>query len=255
MQKIDTPDMSQRRLALLKDAYKDETCYILNCGPSLNEYNEEFLNEFLKDKLTLAVKQAYHKVPDVVDFHFFNCSNMPQQDQLGCYYNYFKPSGHRPIVVGSSNYDLGQRWHPMAQECDLFFKIPIRTKINNEFLVRTLRFDDYTLDKTIFRPCGPGIMYETVLYMAQYLGVKDIVVLGWDLSNDKNISPNNYKHFYGTTRDLVNRGDILGWEIEETRLASQPAHEWLKNKGIDLKLASSQSKLWKGIERIKLETK
>ena len=255
LQKIDNPIMSQRRLNLLKNAYEGETCYILNCGPSLNEYSAEFLDEFLKDKLTFAVKQAYHKAPNVVDFHFFNCSNLPQRDKVGSYYNYYNPYGNRPISVASSNYDFGRRWEVMDQECDLFFKIPIRTKINNEFLVRTLKFDRFTLDNTINRPCGPGIMYETVLYMAEYLGVKEIVVLGWDLGRQKNYNPGNYKHFYGTSKKTVNQGDILGWEIDQTREASKPLAEWLDSKGIKLKLASSQSSLWKGIERTKLEIK
>ncbi len=253
MQKIDNPVMSQRRLDLLKDSFKGETCYILNCGPSLNEYSKEFLEEFLQDKLTIAVKQAYYKAPNAIDFHVFNCSNLPKQDKLGCYYNYFGPEQKRPITVASSNYDYGVRWQAAAQECDLFFKVPIRTQINNEFLVRTLDFDKYTMRNTINRPCGPGIMYETVIYLAEHLGVKEIVALGWDLSTKEKSDPSKYKHFYGTSKDLTNRGDILGWEIEETRAATEPLTKWLRSKDIELKLVSTQSSLWDGIERIRLD--
>ena len=95
-------------------------------------------------------------------------------------------------------------------------------------------------------------MYETVIFMAEYLGVKEIVVIGWDLSQGKNINPDNYKHFYGSTNNLVNRGDILPWEIEETRAASEQLARWLETRGVKLKLASTQSCLWDGIERVKL---
>ena len=251
MQGISDVEMSQARLDLLKNAFEGETCYILNCGPSLNEYTPEFLEEFLADKLTFAVKQAIAKAPGVVDFHFFNCSNLPEAMEGGVHYNY-SPLSNRPIAIGSSNYRLGQRWNKNVQECDLFFKVPIRTQINNEFLVRTLEFDRYTMGRNINRPCGPGIMYETVIFMAQHLGVKEIVVLGWDLSQDKNINPDTYKHFYGSTQHLVNRGDILPWEIEETRAASEQLARWLETRGVKLKLASTQSSLWDGIERVKL---
>ena len=63
---------AKKKLELLKDKYEGEECYILTCGPSLKSYNPNFLKEKLKDKLVIAVKQAYNYCPDVVDFHLFN---------------------------------------------------------------------------------------------------------------------------------------------------------------------------------------
>ena len=60
---------------MLKDKYEGQECYILTCGPSLKSYNPNFLKEKLKDKLVIAVKQAYNYCPDVVDFHLFNSNN------------------------------------------------------------------------------------------------------------------------------------------------------------------------------------
>ena len=67
----------QEQVDILKDSYKGDTAYILNCGPSLSDYSEEFLKEYLADKLTISVKQAYSAFPEVTDFHFFNCANLP----------------------------------------------------------------------------------------------------------------------------------------------------------------------------------
>jgi glycosyltransferase involved in cell wall biosynthesis len=242
--KLSSMESLEKKVSLLKDSYKGDTCYILNCGPSLKDYSRKQLKEKLSDKLVFAVKQAYEYCPEVVDFHFFNCSNLPSPN-AGVHYDYKESN---PIVVGSSNYDKGMRWSALQHD-DLFFKIPIRTEIDNEFLAVTKKFEDYPLEAQ--RPCGPGIMYETVIQTAVHLGVKKIVVLGWDLTYNK-VDEDNYKHFYGNTQGLVNRGDILDWEIETTRAATKEMFYWLKESGISLTIVSDISSLYEGILREKL---
>ena len=237
------------KMSILKDSYKGEECYILNCGPSLLEYNREKLNNFLKDKLVFTVKQAFERHRDVSDFHFFNCSNLPAPSTP---WNPHYENLKNTISVASSNYEEYQRW-TKVQTSDIFFKIPIRTEINNEFLVRTGKIEEFLIKNNLTRPCGPGIMYETVLYTALHLGVKKIICLGWDLTNNKNIKEDTYQHFYGNTKNLINRGDILSWEIEETKNFSDKFYEWCTKNCIDLELASSQSALSEKIPRIKLE--
>jgi hypothetical protein len=241
----------QAQVDILKDAYKGDTAYILNCGPSLSQYSEEFLSEFLADKLTISVKQAYNAFKDVTDFHFFNCANLPMPLAPPLLQHYRYDEETRPIIVASSNYDLGQRWHPY-QKHDLYFKIPIRTEINNEFVTITKKFDDFLLSNSLTRPCGPGIMLETVLFLTIHLGVKNIVGLGWDLTNDK-VNEDTDHHFYGNTQNLFNRGDVLDWEIEAGRESSKDIYYWLKELGIDLQLVSDISTLYDGIERINLD--
>lgn len=238
----------EEQMNLLKSAYEGKDCFILNCGPSLGDYDPDKLKDFLKDKLVLSVKQAFNVYKDVTDFHFFNCSNLPIPE------NMWKPHydhGDACISVSSSNYDQYRRW-PKSQLSDIFFKIPIRTEINNEFLVRTGKIDGFLIKNNLTRPCGPGIMYETVLFMAIHLGVKSITCIGWDLTNKK-VNESNYEHFYGSSKGLINRGDILDWEIEETRKFSKNFYEWCKNNSIDFKLASSRSALDESIPRIKLD--
>lgn len=242
------PKLSSK-LQLLKDKHKDETLYILNCGPSLNEYEFDYLKEKLKDKPVFAIKQAFNYFSEITDYHFFNCSNLPidkNNTKLVQHYSYEK---HRPIVVASSNYDLGLRWSKVQKQ-DIFFKIPIRTEINNEFVTVTKQFEDYIIDNNLTRPCGPGIMYETVFYMAVHLGFKEIILVGWDL-RQKDANEDNYEHFYGTNNDVFNKGDILDWEIKTTCEASKELYYWLKEKDINIKVAST-SAVYDKIERIRL---
>ena len=91
-------------------------------------------------------------------------------------------------------------------------------------------------------------MYETVIQTAVHLGVKKIVVLGWDLTFNK-VDENSYKHFYGNSQGLINRGDILDWELDATRSASKELFYWLKENEISLILVSKQSSLYEGIPR------
>tara|TARA_Y100000592_G_scaffold45373_1_gene71966 strand:+ start:6212 stop:8224 length:2013 start_codon:yes stop_codon:yes gene_type:complete len=249
--KISLTNDLQRKVDILKDSYEGDTAYILNCGPSLGNYSEDFLKEFLSDKLTVSVKQAYDVFPGVTDFHFFNCANLPMPSGKPILQHYTYDEHTRPIVVASSNYDLGQRWHPY-QKHDLFFKIPIRTEINNEFVTLTKKFDDFLFSNSLTRPCGPGIMLETVLFLTVHLGVKRIIGLGWDLTND-NVNEDTYQHFYGNTKDLFNRGDVLDWEIQAGRESSKDVFYWLQKHGIELQLVSDISTLYEGIERVKLD--
>ena len=107
------------------------------------------------------------------------------------------------------------------------------------------------MSKTPTRPCGPGILYETVIYMAQHLGVKKIVALGWDLSKKDPKRDKDYKHFY-EDKKMFNKGDILPWEISITCEASEALFYWLKEKGVELELVSNKSNLYENIPRVKL---
>jgi len=243
---IHSVDSLEEKIEALKDSFKGEICYLLTCGPSLKEHSPEYLREKFKNKLVFGVKQAYNYVPDCINFHFWNCSNLPSL-RGNMHYEY---CCGEPIVVASSDYSLGDRWGA-AQVHDIFFKIPIRTEIDNEFLALTKKFDDHLLEKTLTRPCGPGIMLETVIPMAVHLGVSKIVALGWDLGHDvKTIE--EHKHFFGGTEELYNRGDVLPWEIKANREASKDLYIWLKEHNIELELASKSSFLNDIIPRVEI---
>jgi hypothetical protein len=247
--KLASASSIEEKILYLQDSYKGRDCYILTCGPSLNEYSKKELDDLLADELVLSVKQAYNRHPEISDFHFFNCCNLPVREDKFVHYDY-KDSD--TISITSSNYSPALRWSPY-QEHDIFLKVPIRTEKNNEFICRTKNFDKFLLSNGPQRPSGPGIMLETVIYTAVHLGVKNIYALGWDLSAKNITKVDEYNHFFGSTLDLLNRGDMLDWEIGETRSASKELYYWLKSKGISLHLVSSQSSLYENIPRARLE--
>ena len=62
----------QERLELLKDQYKDDTVYIVTCGPSLQKHDLKELKSKLKNKLVFSIKQAYNILKEETDFHLLN---------------------------------------------------------------------------------------------------------------------------------------------------------------------------------------
>ena len=69
-------DSIEERLHLLKDKYKNETAYIVTCGPSLSKHNIDLLKSKLKDKLVISIKQAYNLLREETDFHILNTYNL-----------------------------------------------------------------------------------------------------------------------------------------------------------------------------------
>lgn len=221
-------------LSTLENSKKGQDCYILACGPSLNKYKKKLATskEFgykLDESLVFAVKQAYDTdFKKYTDFHFWNCSNLPT-DYMNIPYRYVD---HQPeVVVASSNFDMGQRWNP-NQRCDLFFKIPLVEQIGGKenTLVVKKNYDDYLFSKTCTERCtGPGIMLETVFYMAIHVGVKSITTIGWDLNG-------HGKHFYKEEdKELMyNKGCEIPWDMELNAKAVPSIKKWITDKGIEL---------------------
>ena len=212
----------------LENAKKGQDCYILACGPSLNKHDNQELRDRLKNNLVFSVKQAYDRFKQETDFHFWNCSNLPT-DYMNIPYRY---ADHSPeVVVASSNFALGERWNK-DQRCDVFCKVPLVEQVGGKesTLVVKRNYDDYLFSKTCTERCtGPGIMLETVFYMAIHVGVKSITTIGWDL--DKHGS-----HFYNEKdKDLMfNKGCEIPWDMELNAKAVPSIKEWITDKGIKL---------------------
>ena len=235
----------ENKLKHLEGAFEGETCYILNCGPSLKHYSPDYLREKLGDKLVLAVKMAYNYCPEIVDIHLFNCCNMPVP--VDDVHYHYPPAD--VISIGSSNYPEGTVWS-RQQPTDIFFKIPIRTTVDG-FLCDERNFDDYLLRDTVNRPVGPGIMYETVLHTAVHLGVSKIVVLGWDLGGNPR-NPMDFDHFYDNDEQIFNRGDMFGPEVEWARASMKDMYKWLQSRGVELSIASNISRISLTIPRTRI---
>ena len=212
----------------LHNLKKGQDCYILACGSSLNKYDNEETRELLKTKLVFSVKQAYDRFKEETDFHFWNCSNIPI-DYMNIPYRYVD---HRPeVVVASSNYLRGQRWS-VDQEYDVFFRIPLIEEMGGreETLAQKRNFDDFLIEKSWDkRQTGPGIMLETVFYVAIHVGVKSITTIGWDLDKYKN-------HFYEGQEEVDNIACEIPWDMKLNAVAVPSIKKWIESKGIELRV-------------------
>ena len=47
------------RLQLLKDSFKGETCYILSCGPTLTDHNQDKIKKIWSNNLVISMKQTF----------------------------------------------------------------------------------------------------------------------------------------------------------------------------------------------------
>lgn len=252
----------QEKIEYLKDAAKGQTCYILACGPSIKEYSPETLARLLDGKLVLSLKQAFYYAPSVTDILILNSWNFQKYDF----------EAHAPLVVREE----GPNDPPVFHEGDIELQISNPGDMSQQ-LAQTNDFEPHTFDKTLVRPWGPGVLYEVGFYLAEYLGVNEIVTLGWDVgAKDSSVMP----HFYETSdpsrtrllaqarkiRDigeqnkflhdhgiLYNKPRIIPNEVDACAQVSGPWRDWLNTKGIALKVVSNQSLAEPTIERVRLE--
>ena len=252
LQYEDIPD----RLRLLKDTYKGETCYIVSAGPSLKNYTREYLRSKLQDKLVISVKQSFNMLKDIVDFHVLNLTNFQPYDY----------SNTNNIVV----WEVFEQFHPEIilnnnLKCELMLPVignhePDIVKRINESQAGKLSFDDYTLDKNINRMYGPGIMYETVIHLALYLGVKKIITLGWDIGDVSKFKGNDLKedvwqdHFYEDTSDKMAYAPtpMNFHEVNTVVKSTEYLNKWLLSKGVKLNIISDRNPAHQSIPRIEL---
>ena len=245
-------DMSSR-LRLLHNEYEGATCYIISCGPSVNNYNTDLIKRLAGHNLVLCIKQAYTKFIDITDFHLFNFCNLANYDY-----------SENPNVITAymaqddkvrGNYDLN---FALLKEYQIN---KIRSK-DEKFppLSKRMNFEHFTMDKVVNRPEGPGIMYELGIYMALHLGAKEIVTIGWDVnykSPKKIDTPHGQvtdsvtkSHFYGTNKHTQKNIQKIVNENEFIISSSKILNLWLKLHGVELYLMSELSKLDKSIPRI-----
>lgn len=230
---IKTLDCQSRKIELLRDLFKGEKCYVVSCGPTLLEHDQDSLKELLSNNLTISIKQAFDIFTQESDFHIYNCANLKS-------YNYME---NRPIVVEASS--VPSRLGP----CDLNFFI--RERDFNKSISSTGKISDWDLSKeNHLRPYGPGIMYEVVLYLVKHLGVTQCTSIGWDAFNP---SPSN-QHFYDleesplslseavTTNRVADNPSAVSTLSHEAKITNEAFEQWyqyLEHNGCDLRIAKS----------------
>tara|TARA_B100001094_G_scaffold32216_1_gene26708 strand:- start:288 stop:1040 length:753 start_codon:yes stop_codon:yes gene_type:complete len=231
-------DSIEERLNLLKDKYKGETAYLVTCGPSLTNHDENILMGKLSDKLVLSIKQAHDVVGDISDFHLLNTYNLKD-------YNY---TTNDSVVVWSvsKSYAQNQLERIQHKPLDIYFPVINPPYITpQDTIAGSCNFDDM---KLLGNRCevtwGPGMFYEMMIPLCLHLGVKNIVTIGWDLKvTDK------HEHFYNEKMNCKPQDGELQQAINSTK----PFYEWCELNNINIKIISEINRVDDRFKRIKLE--
>jgi len=241
-QSIHSYDSIEERISHLKDKYKGETAYILTCGPSLSKHDIDELNNKLKDKLVICIKQSYNLVSDITDFHLLNTYNLSE----------YKWNDNSIVYWSlSKSYAQGQLEKIVNLSAPIDLYIPV---INPPFINRnqttqaTENFDDFYMMQTQTEVMwGCGMMYELAIPLCILLGCTNIVAIGWDLG----YSTKKFLHFDDDTvpRDCYPQQG----ELEQTINSTIALKTWFEQKGINLKILSDQSFINPEFERITLK--
>jgi len=244
-------DSVEKRMDEIKDAYKDETMYIVASGPSLNNYAPNKLKEILSDKLVVCIKQSYHQLKDITDILLLNFTNL-------------SPYTFNPNTIVTWLYWFQN--HPQIVfekfKGDLLFPIYRNDDIPNKMTQSIAYKGDYEnmmFDKGLPRPWGPGLMYELGIPLAVHLGVKKIVTLGWDVGNldlwegQEDSERHFVDHYYSDETQLFDRFKIDATEIKLIANSMVGIYNYLQTIGVEFNIISDRNPVGSEVPRIKLE--
>lgn len=244
------------RVEALKDSYKGQDCIIVTAGPSLKNYTEKYLREKLEGKVVITIKQALNMLKGVADFHVLNFTNFEP-------YNY---SGSEETIVV---WEVFEQYHPdMILQNKLKVDVMLPVVGNHEpDIVRRINasqagqnsFDEWSLDKTLYRMYGPGLMYEVAIHLAVHLGVKSITTLGWDIGDTSKFTGNNLyedvwqDHYYEGDQNIQYAKTPMNFHEVNTVVNSvEHLSEWLKGRNIDFGIISDRNSCSANVKRLEL---
>lgn len=233
-----TYDESYDRVKYLKDKYKGETAYILTSGPSINDVPSKVLNEKLKDKLVLSIKQGINYASDITDYHLLNFCNLTE-------YEYKNEN----TMVGWAVWDRVQpniiiQRFPCDFILDTFKLNDGSPKLENSIAFNPNQIDLMDMNNSISRPWGPGTIYELGIPLALYLGCTKIVTIGWDLFKSSIKRYNNDEesltqpHCYDNNSLVFKETDtsVTKKEIVQVIKSTEVLYNWLQSKGVELEI-------------------
>ena len=168
-----------------KNKHQNQDCVILSCGPSLKEYDQDDIKDFIKDKIVVCIKEAIIEYKDDCDYFFYNNTRIRDYDfnEKTIKVYQAKPNNISKII----NYDI-------------LFKEDLSVFVKNKSkqLLKTHDFDKFNLDNNPLRPWGPGILYESVFYFLHYMGINNVYTIGWDLTDGKT---GKLTHYFDDDKD------------------------------------------------------
>ena len=153
-----------KKIKLLKNTYKDQRCFVIGNGPSLNLMNLNLMKDdvvFCSNSFFLKFKDLEFKPSFItVEDHLVAEDNFKELDKLEGITKIF-PIDLRHILANSMN----THW------------IELRRALNNKTREKTFKFN---IEKETFY-WGGTVLYMN-LQLAAYMGFKNIYLIGVDLS-------------------------------------------------------------------------
>lgn len=234
----------QEKLNRLKNEFQGEVVHIVAPGPSLRNLDFEKLNESLKDKLVISIKQAYDIVPYISDFHLCNLYN---------YKPYIYPE-KRPIILYSVPKSFQDNHLKAFKEKQILLDMWIPV-LNQPFITReqsisfSRNFDlFFNLSRNTETVWGPGMVLELGIPLALHMGCSNIVTIGWDIgAGYKN--DGTHEHFYQGKLDTRPQPG----ELDEAWASTEEMYDWLEDRGIDLSILSDINPADQRFKRLTLE--
>lgn len=154
----------------LDSAFYGRSALIISGGPSAVQW-EEILDQEKENKpIVVCVKETIELTKDLCDIHFVNSANLIKyKDHYGA------------LTIMTNNAPTLPRY----DSYDVNFEIMFKNHGNsNLLLAKHNHFECFTLEKSgIYRPTGPGVMHESVIYTLVHLGIKRIATIGWDVAD------------------------------------------------------------------------
>ena len=235
-------DDSYERVNHMKNCYEGETAYIICPGPSINSFSEGFLEEYLSDKLTLSIKQAYHKAPTSSDFLLLNHCNLDDWQDID----------KDNVITGWIIWDANQGYELVNGNfpCDFIldtYKLGDGAYDMKNSITELKTWELMMFDNRLARPWGGGITYEIAIPLAVHLGCKKIVLIGMDLHAttlekmnelgvDKIPTDHNYSDIkYKNTHMEVSRKEIESVISKGEFASDEIVNKLLKNTILNLK--------------------
>jgi len=239
----------------IKGSFLGHEAVVLTCGPSLAEYSKKEINDFCKGKLVVAVKEAYLEFMNA-NFWFVNDSRWQQFPvNTDTTFTVYTHAIHETAFKAANN--------------DVFYDVYLQEEFSTKNLdishqlINRRNYKDYDFDANVLRPWGPGILYETVFYFLQHLGIRACYTLGWDLSLSGKLN-----HYFDKSTDSKYSSSVKGyqrdlksfessWEEEMQRVIDETAsmYHYFKDNNLNLYVLSQQSLVSDRIPRLILTNK
>lgn len=162
---------SQSPLDVLNNVFQNRTALVVSGGPSAKKWKDIYDMEVDNNPVVTCVKEAINLVNEKCDIHFLNTANLIKYE-----------THHNALTVMTHNSPS----QPVFQKYDVNLHIMDKLSGNsNHFLATKQNFECFTLENTgVYRPLGPGIMHESVIYTLVHMGFKRIVTVGWDIADN-----------------------------------------------------------------------